>query len=119
MQTAKIVNKTKNVVLAERAKIANNPWTRMRGLLGSAGLAEGEGLIIKPCNSIHTFFMKFSIDVIFLDKNMKVIKIANSLKSWRSFESLMNGRIAIELPSGKLNITNTKLDDFIDIICPA
>jgi len=118
MKTAKIINKTKKIVLAEKAEIANNPWTRMRGLLGRDGLAEGEGLIIRPCNSIHTFFMKFSIDVIFLDKNMKIIKISNSLKSWRFFESLINGMIAIELPEGMLNKTDTKVDDFIEIICP-
>src|SRR5215204_7088823 len=60
---ARVINRTRNVILADRADIAKNVWTRGKGLLGRRGLPEGEGLVIEPCSSIHTLFMAFPIDV--------------------------------------------------------
>ncbi len=71
----KIINKTKNTILAEEAYIADTVFSRVKGLLGKQSLDEGSALIIKPCNSIHTFFMRFPIDVFFVDRNNKIVKI--------------------------------------------
>ena len=55
--------------------VARTSFTRMRGLLGRRGLAEGEGLLLQPAGSIHTFFMRFPIDVVFLDREQRVVRV--------------------------------------------
>lgn len=111
----KITNKTKDTILAEKAQIADTHFDRLKGLLGRASLKQGEGLIIVPCSSIHTFFMKFSIDVIFLNKNYRVVLIANKLPPWRLFGVPFFERFVIELPSGIVKKTNTNIGDLIEI----
>lgn len=109
----KVVNTTKQAVLAENASFANTLKTRMKGLLGKDGLNQGEGLVITRCNSIHTFFMKFSIDVIFVNKNDRVIKVLHRLKPWRLCRPYLGASCCIELPSGVASKTNTQIGDTI------
>ena len=71
-------------VVCERCVLADNPWTRLKGLLGRRGLDEGEGLLIRPTGSIHMFFMRFPIDAVFLDRELRVLKVASDLKPWRT-----------------------------------
>ena len=70
-------------VVCERCVLADNPWTRLKGLLGRRGLEDGEGLLIRPTGSIHMFFMRFAIDAVFLDKELRVLKVSPDLKPWR------------------------------------
>jgi uncharacterized protein len=70
-------------VVCERCVLADNPWTRLKGLLGRRGLDDGEGLLIRPTGSIHMFFMRFPIDAVFLDRDLRVLKVAADLKPWR------------------------------------
>jgi len=70
-------------VVCERCVVADNALTRMKGLLGRKGLDEGEGLLIRPAGSIHMFFMRFPIDAVFLDRDLRVVKIVPDLKPWR------------------------------------
>ena len=69
-------------VVCERCVVADTAATRMKGLLGRAGLDEGEGLLIKPAGSIHMFFMRFPIDAVFLDRELRVVN-----KLWRQVEN--------------------------------
>lgn len=115
MATVKIINKTRNVVLADKAQIADTFLSRAMGLLGKKGLDEGQGLIITRCSSIHTFFMRFKIDVAFLDRNNKVVALANSLAPARIAGSPLKARVAVELPTKTLARTNTQKGDEIDI----
>ena len=71
----KILNLTRNAILAEKAIIADSFFRRLQGLLGQDSLASGAGLILKPCDSIHTFFMRFPIDAAFVDKNNRVTRL--------------------------------------------
>lgn len=71
--------KRNSEILTTDLKIADNLWTRAKGLLGRASLPSDEVLWIKPCNNIHTFFMKFPIDVVFTDKNLKVVKVRRNV----------------------------------------
>lgn len=114
-QTLKIINQTKGTILAEKAEIADAPFERLKGLLGRTGLGEGEGMVITPCNSIHTFFMRFNIDVVFLDKHDKVVSMAKALPPARLFGALPKGKLVIELPSGTLNKTMTATGDQISM----
>jgi uncharacterized membrane protein (UPF0127 family) len=114
-QNKRVLNITKNVVLADRVEVANTPFKRLKGLLGRKRLDVGEGLIISPCSSIHTFFMRFPIDVIFLNKNNQVVAMANSLPSARLFGLPLKAKLVIELPQGLLKNTKTGLKDTIKI----
>ncbi|TML43432.1 MAG: DUF192 domain-containing protein [Actinobacteria bacterium] len=71
-------------VVCERCSVADSPWPRMRGLLGRRGLESGEGLLLRPTGSVHTFFMRFPIDVVFLSREGEVLKIAQALPPWRT-----------------------------------
>lgn len=65
--------------LCLKASIASNFWSRLRGLLGKIDLKEDEGIILYPSSSIHTFGMKFNIDVLFLDKDKRVLKVVKNM----------------------------------------
>lgn len=109
----KITNVTKGVVLAEQAIIADSFLKRAKGLLGRKGLGRSEALIIKPCNSIHTFFMHFPVDVLFVDKNNAVIKAISGLKPFRITGIYFNAAYAVELPQGMVGYTSTSAGDVL------
>jgi uncharacterized protein len=69
--------------VCERCALADNSWTRLKGLLGRRSLDDGEGLLIRPTGTIHMFFMRFPIDAIFLDRELRILKIVPDLKPWR------------------------------------
>jgi uncharacterized membrane protein (UPF0127 family) len=86
-------------VLCARCQLAVNPLTRARGLLGRKALAAGEGMLFQPAGSIHMFFMRFAIDAVFCDRDLRVVGVARELKPWRT-ASRKGARIVIELPVG-------------------
>lgn len=86
--------------LARSARVASSLVSRMVGLLGRRLLAEGEGLVIMTCQSIHTFFMQFSIDVIFTDADWRVLSVYPSIPPWRATPPVWGAAAAIELPAG-------------------
>jgi uncharacterized membrane protein (UPF0127 family) len=93
------------------AEVAANPWTRAVGLLGRKELPEGRGLWIRPCKSIHTFFMRFAIDVAYVSSDGTVVKTCPRL---RPFRLSMGGRGAhsvLELPAGSLERAGLKVGD--------
>ncbi|MFC1632394.1 DUF192 domain-containing protein [Candidatus Omnitrophota bacterium] len=114
MKTIQIVNVTKETVVAQEGRIATSLGQRMKGLLGRDGLAADQALVLKPCTSIHTCFMRFTIDVLFLDKRMRVVKLIHSIPPFRLSAIAWTSQMAIELPAGKLAKTNTQLGDTIE-----
>ena len=96
----RIINTTKGKTVAERASMAEKMLERMKGLLGRNSLPEGEGLVISPCTSIHTFWMRFAIDAVFYDRKMRVVSVYKGLKPFRasSWHPLAAG--VIEVPAG-------------------
>ncbi len=109
----KVYNRTRNVVVAEAADVANSSETRRDGLLKRTGLTPGEGLWIVPCEAVHCFFMKFTIDVLFLNKAKKVVKTRPSLKPWRISGSL-RAHSVLELPEGQIKATGTLRGDQLE-----
>lgn len=82
------------------AELADTALTRMRGLLGRDGLDRGTGLVLTPCNSVHTWFMRFAIDVLFLDRAGTVVRAVPSLVPFRLAWGGPRARTTIELPAG-------------------
>ncbi|HUQ23511.1 MAG TPA: DUF192 domain-containing protein [Gaiellaceae bacterium] len=80
--------------------MAARPLRRMRGLLGRAGLPEGEGILLRPAGSIHTFFMRFAIDAVFLDRELVVVGIEPALGPWRT-AARRGAKAVVELASGE------------------
>ena len=78
----KLYNKTKDIELATKVNIARSLWQRGKGLLGTKNLPLDQCLWILPCNNIHTLFMKFSIDVVFVDKNLIIKSLHENVKPW-------------------------------------
>ena len=93
-------NKTSGEVIAENVKKAESFKDRLFGLIPRKSMDKSEGLILEPCSSIHTCFMKFAIDAVFLDENMKVIAIVNSMKPWRFSAWHMSASSVLELKAG-------------------
>ncbi|MBA2568712.1 MAG: DUF192 domain-containing protein [Actinobacteria bacterium] len=87
-------------VVCERTCVADSPFTRMKGLLGRDGLEPGEGLLLRPASSVHTWFMRFPIDVVFLDRGLVVVGIADLLEPWRA-AGRRGAKSALELPAGE------------------
>ncbi len=112
----RIINLTKNTLLADEAKMANTFFTRLVGLLNRNSLRKSEALILTPSNSIHSLFMRFTIDVIFLDKTGKIIKTLPSFKPFRLSPLYLHSNLVIELPENTLQLTQTQPGDIIKII---
>ena len=87
-------------VVCERCLLAETPLARLRGLLGRSDLPAGEGLLLRPAGSIHTAFMRFPIDAVFLDRADRVLKVAHELPPWR-MAGCRGARAVLELPAGE------------------
>ena len=103
-------NETRNTVLAEAADLANTSSTRRTGLLKHKRLEPGDGLWIVPCESVHTFFMKFPIDLVYLDKRRKVRKVRHAVPAWR-LSACLTAHSVLELPAGTVERTGTLVGD--------
>jgi uncharacterized protein len=87
-------------VVCDRCVIADRMLPRMRGLLGRRGLENGEGLLIRPAPSMHTFFMRFPIDAVFLSRSGEVLKVADNVPAWRT-RSCRRAHSVLELAAGE------------------
>jgi len=111
----RVVNRTKNTILMEKGKIAKDFFSRGIGLLSRSGLANGEGLIISRTQSVHSFFMRFPIDVVWGDKNNKVVHLHPNMVAWRVSRHVFRSRYVVELPVGTINSSQTTLGDILEI----
>jgi uncharacterized protein len=115
MHSAKLFvirNVTRNSVLADRAVLAGDSKARRTGLLKRDALPEGEGLIIAPCECVHTFGMRFPIDVVFVSKKRTVLKTVSSMAKRRIAMSVL-ADLTVELPAGTVARTGTAAGDVI------
>jgi uncharacterized protein len=89
--------------LATNFEVADNPFKRLFGLMGRKHLPQGHGLFLRPCSSIHTFFMRFPIDVVFIDRDNRVVKLCPAVKPWRFVLGGKGAHAVLELPAGALD----------------
>jgi hypothetical protein len=99
VKTKLIVNLTRGGAVCV-SELADSPLPRMRGLIGRRGLPAGEGLLLRPAPAIHTAFMRFPIDALFLDGEMKVVQVVERLRPWR-MASFRSARAVLELSAGE------------------
>jgi uncharacterized protein len=86
--------------VCERCALADSAPTRLKGLLGRTRLEHGEGMLLKPAPAVHTWFMRFPIDAVFLDRDLRVIRVAADLKPWR-MASKRGAKAVLELSVGR------------------
>jgi uncharacterized protein len=87
-------------IVCERCVLADTALMRMKGLLGRRDLPSDEGILLKPASSVHMAFMRFPIDAVFLDRDLRVVKIAADLKPWRAAGS-RGAKAVLEIPAGE------------------
>jgi uncharacterized protein len=109
----KFSNLTRQTVLAENIEVADRAGARRKGLLGRNNLPAGEGMWIIPCESVHTFFMRFSIDLVYLDRALKVRKVRSNVPPWR-LSACLSAHSVIELAPGTIQTTQTRVGDQLE-----
>ena len=106
-----VVNRTRGTILAGRARRARGFLQRLLGLMGAPALPAGEALVLDPCASIHMFFMRFPIDVVFAAADLSVVAVVHAIRPWRMTRFYPSARLAIELPAGTAAASGTCLGD--------
>jgi uncharacterized membrane protein (UPF0127 family) len=107
-------NQTRNADLGHSVDVADTSATRRAGLLGRKRLEPGEGLWISPCESVHTLFMKFPIDLVYIDKSRKVRKVRHAVPPWR-LSMCLTAHSILEVPAGTAKQTGTVAGDVLVI----
>lgn len=110
------INSTRHSEMAGRLEVADTLFARMKGLLGKKALADGEGLLIRPCKGIHTFGMKFPIDAVFLDGDNRVTAVTRNILPNRMTRVFFNAVSVLELPPGTIEATATKIGDEVTLV---
>jgi uncharacterized membrane protein (UPF0127 family) len=103
-------NQTRNAVLGDAVDVADTSAKRRVGLLKHESLEPGDGLWIIPCESVHTFFMKFPIDLVYIDRKKKVRKVRHAVPAWR-LSACFTAHSILELPAGTAQRTGTQPGD--------
>jgi uncharacterized membrane protein (UPF0127 family) len=109
----RVLNLTRNTELASRMEVADSAATRNKGLLGRERLSPGEGLWIIPCEAVHTFWMRFPIDLVYLDGKNRIRKLTSEVRPWR-LSACLRARSVLELPAGTIRNTRTQFGDTLE-----
>lgn len=116
VQSIRATNRTRGTVLCDRLESAGGLAGQSRGLLGRDGLASGSGMLFVsslPLMWMHMFFMRFPIDIVFLNRKGRVLHICHQLRPWHLSPIVLRARKALELPAGAAAATSTETGDFI------
>lgn len=111
----RIVNQRDGRVIAERAQVARSWGARLVGLIGRSDLPDGSAFVIPGCRQVHTFLMRFPIDVVFSDVQDRVISVVEHLKPWRATVYCRCAARAIELPAGTASASGVSRGDVLVI----
>ena len=109
-----VQNLTRKTVLGTAVELAGSGETRRKGLLGRTGLEPGGGLWIVPCESVHTFFMRFPIDLVYLDRKNRVRKVRHAVGPWR-LSACLTAHSVLELPAGTARESLTERGDTLEL----
>ena len=107
----RIANRTRSTLLGLQVELAASWWARLRGFLGRPQPALGEGILLAPCDGVHTYGMSYDLDVIFLDERGKVLEVIQSLRPWRRTPRVRGARYVLEVPAGTIQASKTRVGD--------
>ncbi|NPA91034.1 MAG: DUF192 domain-containing protein [Chloroflexi bacterium] len=111
----RVYNRTRDAVLVFRGRVANTFWTRLRGLIATPPLEPGEGLLLLPSRGIHSWFMSYPIDVLYLDSQGRVVDVEEHVSPWRVGRPRWRAHMVLEVPAGMVRATNTQVGDVLDV----
>ena len=114
-QSVRIRNTTRETMLAEHGEVADNPWRRLKGLIGRRGFEPGEGLVLQDCRGIHTWFMGFPIDVLHVDRTCVVRRVMAKLPPNRFGPIVWRSSFVVELPAGVVQASGTRVGDRLSL----
>jgi uncharacterized membrane protein (UPF0127 family) len=106
-----VLNPQRGTVLGEAIEVAESAAQKVKGLLGRDCLLDGQGLLFKHCSSLHTFFMSFPIDIVFMNRNRKVLKVSQNVKPFHLVAAPLRAYYALELPANAIAKSQTKVGD--------
>lgn len=106
-----VTNVTRDAVLVEAGRIADNVFTRVQGLMGKRGLEPGTGLLITPCSSIHSMWMRFRFDAVFISREGEAVHLIEAMPPWRASKMIWQAKSVLELPAGVIAQTGTQVGD--------
>jgi len=112
----KIYHRETGQCLAEEVTLANTFLKRLRGLMFRRGLAEAEALWLRPCNGVHTFWMLFAIDVIFLDQQLRIVKLVENMRPFRVTSPMLMARSVVEMSAHTISRASLKVGDQLEIV---
>ncbi len=115
MSLHEIKNVTRGTLLVRKAELANSFSSRFMGLMGRRSLDADGGLILYPNADIHMFFMRFAIDVVFVDRQHQVVGLRENFKPWRPFAGARQARYTLELPVGTIAASQTSIGDQLQL----
>ena len=110
-------NDTRQTPLAERVRVARSLWSRTRGLLGTRELPPGEALFIEPCNAIHSFWMRYAFDALFLKRDGEVVQAVSQMQPYRIGRPAFSAHAhaVLELPAGTIEASQTQTGDRVRV----
>lgn len=111
----KVFNLSRGVLIADQVREARGVWGRTRGLLATPPLKDGQGLLINPCNWIHTLGMGYPIDVLYIDRGHRVVRISEGVKPNHIGPLVRKAEAVIELPAGRIAASGTEVGDQLAI----
>ncbi|HXV05387.1 MAG TPA: DUF192 domain-containing protein [Solirubrobacterales bacterium] len=117
-RTPSVSSLDRDAVVCERCEIADTAPTRLRGLLGRRELRPGEGMLLRPSNSVHTAFMRFPIDAVFLDAELRVLKVRGELRPWRA-AGARRARAVLELAAGEAARRGVSVGERLELTSPS
>lgn len=103
----RLINSENGIEISSSIRVADRFFLRLKGLLGTDSLPHGNALLIRPCNSVHTFGMRYSIDVLFVDKNNRIIKMVPNMRKNR-VSTALKANYVIELPAGTISMAEIR-----------
>jgi uncharacterized membrane protein (UPF0127 family) len=110
-RVSKVVNERTGAVVATAIAEADGPWQAFKGLMFRKDLPDGQGMVFRPARGIHTHFMRFPIDLIFLDKSDRVVKIRPAMVPWRF--DFTNAAAVIEMNAGAAQAQDVQPGDHL------
>lgn len=116
MKTVRVVNMSRGTVLADRVQVADTWAGRLRGLLGRPALAPGEGLLITPCRAVHTFGMRYPIDVVYVSRDGHVVLVDYRMQPSRRGPWVRAAAWVLELPAGSARATGVAAGDRLALV---